>query len=144
MPAPFMMMLGPVRFSIESAAYDRLERSTQYNWASQQRLGDPDYKYLGLGGPALQYIGPGTDTITLNGTIFPQYHGGSLELTLMRLSAGLGTALPLIDGSGMLWGRWVIESVNETKSVLFSDGAARKIEFTMTLRRYQEDLIPVL
>ncbi|HBG96500.1 MAG TPA: oxidoreductase, partial [Chromatiaceae bacterium] len=48
------------------------------------------------------------------------------------------------DGSGMVWGRWIIESISDTKSVFFSDGAARKIEFTLSLKRYLEDLIPTL
>ena len=75
--------------------------------------------------------------------MYPPSHGGSLHLTLMRVSAGMGMALPLIDGSGMVWGRWIIESISDTKSVFLSDGAARKIEFTMSLKRYLEDLLPV-
>lgn len=144
MPAPFMMMLGPIRFYVGGPAYQQLQRNTQYTWASQQRLGDPVLKYLGLGGPALQYIGPGGDSLTLNGTMYPPDHGSSLHLTLMRLSAGLGIALPLVDGSGMVWGRWIIESISDTRSMFLSDGAARKIEFNMSLKRYLEDLIPIL
>ncbi len=143
MSAPFMMMLGPIRFYVGGPAYQQLQRSTQYTWATQQRLGDPELKYLGLRGPALQYIGPGGDSLTLNGTLYPPSHGGSLDLTLLRLSASLGVALPLLDGSGMMRGLWIIESISDTRSVFCSDGAARKIEFTMSLKRYLEVLIPV-
>jgi uncharacterized protein len=142
MPAPFMMMLGPIRFAIEQAAYQKLQRTTQYSWASQTPLGHPVMKYLGLGGPSRQYIGPGEDSINLDGTIFPQYNGGPLQLTLMRLSAGIGIALPLITGSGLIMGRWIIESVGDTRSEFFDNGAARKIEFSLSLKRYQQDYLP--
>ena len=138
-----MMLLGTIIFSVETSAYEQLQRSTQYQWASQSRLGHPVLKHLGIGGPAHQYIGPGEDTINLNGTIYPQYKGGPLQLSLIRLSAGLGVALPLIDGYGFIYGRWLIESVQETNSVLFSDGIPRKIDFSLSLKRYNEDLMLV-
>ena len=136
-----MMMLGPCVFSIETAAYEQLQRNTQYQWASQSRLGHTVMKHLGIGGPAYQYIGPGDETISLNGTIYPKYKGSSLMVSLMRLSAGVGIALPLIDGEGIVMGRWLIDSVQETNSALFHDGSARKIDFSLSLKRYNEDLM---
>ena len=35
---------------------------------------------------------------------------------------------------------FVIESISQTKRELFSDGAARQIEFTITLKRVDESL----
>jgi len=142
MPAPFMMMLGPIRFAINQATYQQLQRTTQYNWASQTPLGHPKLKYLGLGGPARQYMGPGDDSISIQGTIYPQFNGGPLQLTLMRLAAGVGVALPLITGKGLVMGRWIIESVEETGSEFFDNGAARKIEFSLSLKRFQQDYLP--
>lgn len=135
------MLLGPVNFSVETSAYEQLQRSTQYQWASQGRLGHRVLKHLGIGGPAYQYVGPGDESINMNGTIFPQYNGGPLRVSLIRLSASLGIALPLIDGNGFAYGRWLIESVQETNSVFFSDGSPRKIDFSLSLKRYNEDLM---
>ena len=59
----------------------------------------------------------------------------------MRLCAGSGQPLPLINGSGFILGRWLIESVQETDSALFDDGSPRKIEFSLSLKRYNEDLL---
>ncbi|GLS27375.1 phage tail protein [Marinibactrum halimedae] len=136
-----MMLLGSILFSVETSAFDQLQRSTQYQWASQNRLGHPVLKHTGIGGPAHQFIGPGDDTITLNGVMYPQYKGGPLQMSLMRLTASLGKALPLIDGNGFPHGRWIIESIQETRSVLFSNGAPRKIEFSLSLKKYHEDLM---
>ena len=135
------MLLGPVLFSVDTSAYEQLQRSTQYQWASQSRLGHPVLKRMGIGGPAYQFIGPGDESISLNGTIFPQYKGGPLHVSLMRLTAGLGIPLPLIDGNGLIYGFWIIESVQQTNSVFFSDGNPRKIDFSLTLKRYNEDLM---
>ena len=136
-----MMLLGPVNFSIDTSAYEQLQRSSQYDWATQGRLGHPQLKHLGIGGPAHQYIGPGEESISLNGTIYPQYKGGTRQLSLIRLTAGLGIAMPLVDGNGFVYGRWIIENLQETRSVFFADGVPRKIEFTLSLKRYNEDLM---
>ena len=136
MPSPFMIMLGPIRFSVDQAAYQQLQRTTNYTWASQTPLGHPILKYLGVGGPNRQYISPGEDSISLNGTLYPQVTGGPSELTLMRLSAGIGIPLPLISSSGWIAGFWIIESINETNTEFLDNGKARKIEFSLSLKRY--------
>lgn len=53
--------------------------------------------------------------------------------------ANAGGAWPLIEGSGSVYGLFVIESLNERKSVFFRDGAAQKIDFELTLQRIDED-----
>lgn len=136
-----MMLLGPVYFSVDTGAYEQLQRTNHYHWAGQHRLGHSKLKHLGMGGPAYQYIGPGDDTIHLNGTILPQYKGGPLHISLIRLAGGIGVAWPLIDGNGFVYGRWIIESVRETNSVFFVNGNPKKIEFSLDLKRYNEDLM---
>ncbi len=136
-----MMILGPVFFSLNTAAYEQLQRNTQYQWAAQNRLGHPLLKHAGIGGPAYQFIGPGEESINLNGTLYPQYKGSPLTLSAIRLTAGLGVALPLMNPSGFIFGRWLIESVQETNSALFADGSPRKIDFSLSLKRYNEDLL---
>jgi len=134
-----MMLLGPIRFSVETAAYEDIKRTKQFQWASHECLGDKMLKHLGIGGPALQYIGPGEETIDLNGNIYPQYKKGSAaQMILMRLAAGIGIALPLITGTGFLLGKWIIQSVEEKKTIMMSNGAARKIEFSLSLKHYNE------
>lgn len=136
-----MMLLGPVIFSVENSAYEQLQRNTQYQWSSQPRLGHSVLKNLGIGGPAYQFMGPGDESISLNGTLYPQFSGGPLRVSLMRLTASLGIAMPLLDGEHFFYGRWLIENVQETRSVFFQDGNPRKIEFSLSLKRYNEDLL---
>lgn len=122
-----MMQLGSFQFSIATAAYQELTRRTESRWPSQERFGQL---------PALQFTGPGQDSITLAGTIYTEYVGSVFMLAKMRALAGRGRPLPLITGAGVTMGRWCIESVEEKQGVFTLDGAPRKQEFTLQLKLF--------
>jgi uncharacterized protein len=125
-----MMALGGYRFAIGTAAYQTLRRATEYRWAQMNRIGRR---------PAMQYVGPGIDSIDLDGVIYPHFRGGLWQVETMRTEAGLGAPLMLVAGTGYGLGRWVILSVEETESVFMSNGAPRKIEFRLGLKAYGDD-----
>ncbi|MGX2009432.1 phage tail protein, partial [Enterobacter asburiae] len=54
--------------------------------------------------------------------------------------ADQGRAWPLLDGTGTIYGMYVINNISETGSMFFADGTARKIDFTLTLTRVDESL----
>lgn len=122
-----MMMLGNYIFSLNTAAFQELDRKTEYRWVSQERINND---------PALQYVGPGGDTISLPGVIYPGFRGGGAQLDKVRALAAQGLPQILIDGAGNLYGRWVIEGVDEKQSFFAAFGQPRKQEFTINLRRY--------
>lgn len=128
-----MMILGAYRFCIDNAAYQTLARTTEYKWEEQKRI---------LGEPAMQFLGVGLDTIKLDGVIYPQFKGGLRQVTLMRAQAGFGFPLMLISGNGIAFGRWCIVDINETMTTFMADGTARKIAFSLTLKKYGEDALP--
>lgn len=125
-----LMGLGEYRFSISTMAYDNFERSTSWNWAEQKRVGRR---------PALQYVGPEKDDITLAGTIYPHYAGGLGQMDKMRSMADTGKPLMLVDGLGKVWGKWCIKSITESQSHFLQGGVPRKIVFRISLARYGED-----
>lgn len=128
--ARVMWMLGEFIFSRDTAAPQSLRRSSAFTWASQERFGRD---------PALQFTGPGADTIDLDGVIYPHYRGGLGQVDAMRKLAGKGRPQILVDGRGVVYGRWSILGVEETGSVFMSNGTPRKIEFRISLQRYGED-----
>lgn len=130
MIATVMMGLGAFRFGVTGSSYQSLRRAAQFRWEAQDRLGRD---------PALQFMGPGTEEVTLEGTIHPHYRGGLRQVEFMRLSARAGQPLMLVDGLGWIFQRWVIVSVEETRSVFMRDGAPKQIDFRVTLRSYGED-----
>lgn len=122
-----MMSLGQFQFGISTAAYQELSRVTEYRWPAQERF---------MQGEALQFVGPGGDTISLPGVIYPEFRGGTGQLDAMRALASQGQPQTMIDGSGRIMGQWVIERVEERGSVFAAAGVARKQEFTVNLRKF--------
>ncbi|MDO5705476.1 MAG: phage tail protein [Paracoccus sp. (in: a-proteobacteria)] len=125
-----MMALGGLRFGVNRAAYQSFRRSASWRWEQVDRVGRQ---------PAQQYTGPGADEITLEGVIYPHFKGGLRQIELMRMLAGAGRPMILVDGLGWVWERWVIVAIEETKTVFLADGAPRRIDFTVTLRAYGAD-----
>ncbi len=125
-----MMALGDYYFSIDTASYQTWQRSTAYRWPQQERIGRE---------PASQFIGPGTDTIILDGTIYPHYKGGIGQLDAMREMAGTGAPLLLVDGLGRVHRKWCITQIDEGQSVFLPGGIPRKVTFSLQLQRYGED-----
>jgi len=125
------MMLGSYyQFTLSTAAYQGLRRAAEHRWPAQERIGRA---------PARQYVGPGAETIDLEGTVYPYFRGGMGQVAGMRDIAGLGRPLRLVDGRGKNWGRWCIERIEETHTVFDGNGDPRRIDFRLTLGRYGED-----
>lgn len=125
-----MMQLGSFQFGLATAAYQEFTRSTAYTWAALARFGKDD---------ALQSTGPGADTITLPGVVFPEFRGGTGQVDAMRALAAAAEPQALIDGRGRMLGQWVIEGIDERGSIFAQRGIARRQEFTLRLRRYPDD-----
>jgi phage protein U len=122
--APVMMMLGPFKFSITTAVFRELRRVSEYRWGRIERFGQND---------ALQYTGLGADTITLPGTVYPDWNGGTSQIDYLRSLAKQGKPLRLITSAGDVSDFYVIERVEETQEFFKPDGTFRKQSFTVTL-----------
>ena len=130
-----MMTLGLFVFSLETLAYQEFQRQTAWIHGKTSRIGT---------NPARQFQGRDDDTITLSGVLLPGLAGKALSLEALRMMGDTGKAWPLIEGTGKIYGLWIIENLQETKTLFFRDGAARRIEFTMTLQRIDDGRIDML
>lgn len=126
-----MLALGMFVFMRQTLPYQSIQRDTDYRWPSNSRVGLRD---------TFQFLGPGEETVTLSGVLYPELTGGKLSMTTLRLMADEGRAWPLIDGTGMIYGMFIINNVSETGSLLFSDGTPRRTDFTLKLTRVDESL----
>lgn len=125
-----LMTLGLFVFELSSAPFQQLDRQTEQRWASKDRAGGP---------PAQQYVGPGADTLTVDGVLLPELTGGGRALDKLREMAAEGKAWILVSGDGRNRGKWIITSVSERTSHHVSNGLPRRIEFSLSLRRYWDD-----
>lgn len=130
-----MMALGMFVFTLETLVYQELQRQTDWRHGTTSRIGT---------NPARQYLGRGEDAITLPGVLLPALQGTPLSLDTLRVMADTGKSWPLIEGTGRILGTWVIESINETRTLFFRDGAARRIEFTIALKRIDDGRADIL
>lgn len=126
-----MLVLGMFVFQLQTLPYQSLQRDVDYRWPSNSRVGQR---------PAMQFLGVNEEKIVLSGSLLPEITGGRLSLLALNLMADEGRAWPLLDGSGTIYGMFVINAVSETYTEFFADGAARKIDFTVNLTRVDESL----
>lgn len=122
-----MMRLGSFKFGVYTAAYQSLDRSTEYKWGEQPLFMNYD---------ELQYLGPGADTITLQGFVYPEYKGGTGQIDQLRALGATGQPQLLISGFGRIMGQWAILRVNEGQTIFAAGGIPRRQEFTVEMRRY--------
>ncbi|MGP6470481.1 MULTISPECIES: phage tail protein [Rahnella] len=126
-----MLTLGLFVFQLQTVPYQSLQRDVDYRWPVNNRVGLR---------PLPQFLGVNEEKITLSGVLMPEITGGKLSLMALNLMADEGKAWPLLEGSGTIYGMFVVNSVSETHTEFFSNGAPRKIEFTLTLTRVDESL----
>lgn len=137
-PFPHLLIVQPLDtkavpyyFNLDTAAFDELRRSTEYRWASQERL---------TRRPAQQAVGIGEEKITLKGAIFPGFKGGIKQLDTLRSLGAQLQPLTLTTGYGDVLGTWCLKNVEEEQSALLQGGIPRKQAFTLEFVRYGDDL----
>ncbi|KJZ41730.1 phage tail protein [Pseudomonas fluorescens] len=137
-PFPHLLIIQPLDpkaqpyyFNLDTAAFDSLRRSTEFRWASQERLSRR---------PAQQGVGMGDEKITLKGQIFPGFKGGLKQLDTLRSIGARLQPLTLTTGYGDVLGTWCLKSVDEDQSALMQGGIPRKQEFTLEFGRYGDDM----
>lgn len=126
-----MMILGMFPFALQTTPYQTSNQSNTWRHVKNDRVGKS---------PRYQYIGPDEEPITLSGTLYPEISGGDVSLTTLETMAYTGRAWPLIEGTGKIYGMYVIYGLTQNRTEFFQDGKARKIDFTLSLKKVSEDI----
>jgi phage protein U len=129
--ASIMMMWGRYAFGINNAAFQRLERHNGWKWPEQELYGRA---------PKLQFTGEEANTITLPGVIYPEWRGGVNQINDMKTIADAAEPQTLIDGRGNILGLFVATSIVETQTDFGVFGIPRKQEFTISLKRFPDEI----
>lgn len=126
--------------NIDTPSFETLQRDAQFTWASQERLSRD---------PALQFTGPGEENIVVEGKMYPHHFGGLSTIARLRDAGRAGKPhilarfYPLNDPKGYaseVIGNVVIKRVRTVESRISSIGIAHKIDFTLELARYGDDV----
>jgi len=125
-----LLALGLFAFGIPTLAHDELQRRSAWKHAGSNRVGARD---------ATQYVGPGDETIQIGGTAYAELSDGQASLDQLRAMANSGDAWPLVDGTGQVFGAYVIVTIDEGRRHLLPDGTPLKIDFTINLLRVDDE-----
>lgn len=128
-----MYSLGLFTFKSSTMLPKSVKRDTSYNHAKVDRLGRE---------PAKQAVGLGDDVIVMQGALYPSEAkdvGGIETLAELRAIAATMQKQILVDGTGWVYGWWVINKISEGKTHLWPNSKPRKIEFTLNISAYGAD-----
>lgn len=129
------MMLGLFPFMRQTLPYQSIRQTKGWRWAASNRVGRRASR---------QFLGPDEEPITLAGVLLPEITGGEVSLEALIKMGDQGKAWSLISGSGWFYGMFVMESLEMDRTIFWPNGAARRIEFTLTLKRVDDDQLDTL
>lgn len=125
-----LMIYGLFPFGLSTLPYQQFQRQVSWRHPENSRVGAR---------PSSQFVGRGAETITLSGLLLPEITGGKISLAALEAMADEGKSWPLIEGTGWYYGLFVAEDLSTTASAFFPDGSARKIEFSLKLKRTDDN-----
>lgn len=119
-----LLSLGMFVFAMDTLAYDELQRKRAWHFASNGRVGAKD---------AIQFTGPGLETITLSGSAHIDLADGEVSLDKLIEMSAEGESWPLVDGRGNVLGNFVITAIDQRHRHFLPDGQPRQIDFGIDL-----------
>ncbi|MCF6775999.1 phage tail protein [Thiotrichales bacterium 19X7-9] len=118
------LTFGEVVFDINQITYSQLDKSLKMRWVKHTRINQA---------PRLEHTGIESETLTIRGIVFTHYQ--NVFDALKQLNDIALSAKPqfLVGLDGMVYGRWVLESISEqiTDEVQMS--------YSLSLIRYDSD-----
>lgn len=126
-PSPrTLLTLGMFVFGMDSLAYAELQRKMDWRHGKSDRHNAR---------PASQYLGPGDDSISIEGTLVPEVQGSYGSIKRLIEMAETGDNWPLVDGNGEVWGNFEIKAIDQRHRVVMAGGIPRVIDFGIDLTR---------
>lgn len=120
------MALGEFVFGLSrDFPYDTLDRKTTGGWVSLDIISSK---------PRSHQTGQGLETLRLQGKA--QWASGMAKVEALRAMANARVPYVLVDGIGRVWGRWRINSVDESQKRTVDDGTATLLEWTLELEEF--------
>ena len=128
-----MAVVGMFVFTQKTIPFQTLDRESNWRHPTNSVVG---------GMPKTQFTGKDGEKITISGRLMPEITGGRFSIKMLELMADSGGSFPLIDGATFeIVVFFVIESLSETRSEMFGDGAPRAIDFTLNLKRTDDPML---
>jgi uncharacterized protein len=121
------MSLGGFAFEAVGFSFTELKRQVNTHWAEIEVANRIE---------ALQWIGPKSDDITIQGVLFPEEFGGLDTLQDLIAQAKAGVPMMLVTRAGKIHGLHVVISIDEDRKHIKADGTPRHDAYHIKLKRY--------
>jgi phage protein U len=121
-----LMSLGLFVFSLPTIVFTELSHNLAVRFAKNERFGGAD---------AVQFIGPGDETITLTGVTALGINDADTAFGELETMMASGRAWPLVDGQGKVWGDYIILGLDRQGSLFKRGGVPTKTGWTINLSR---------
>lgn len=124
-----LMSLGDFQFEIARNAFQTLQRTRSY------RLIETEVH----AGSNVQHTGRGSDTITLDGVLYPVYLGeeGMKYISDFKKVSDKAEPLILLSVGGENFGRFLVEKIEESWESLTDTGVPEKVILKISLKEFQ-------
>lgn len=141
MAGPVIASLGDFAFEAHGFGLTGINRELKTPWATHKVPGGLD---------RLQWMGGDSETVKIQGVLFPHVFGGLETLEGIRQAALAGTPLHLIQKldatTGNVLSMFVVENVSDNQTFIAANGVAMRNAYTLSLRQFNgsfsERLIP--
>jgi uncharacterized protein len=127
------MMLGGFAFEALGFGYQGVKRKVNTPWVEMS---------VGQTLNPLQWTGPTSDEVTINGVLFPEEFGGQSQLDGIISASLVGTEMMLVTGDatqGLIQGTFTVQSVEEDRTYIDSRGTPRRNAYVISLKRSGSD-----
>ena len=124
MSGAVLMAWGPFQFETGAAAYEELRHRASARWEKHAIIGRR---------PAGQHLGPGEESVSLRGTIYPDVTGAGSAATVNALLAAAQQAqvYTLLSADGTIIGPFRLEKAESTGSFIDPAGAPQKLTYDL-------------
>jgi phage protein U len=120
------MALGPFPFQSHGFGHNALGYELNTPWAELETIGRLN---------ALQWTGPTSEVVTIQGVLFPEKFGGEGTLAGLRMAAKNGVPLMLVTRAGRVYGLQSIQSIKVDESFHDRGGSANRVAYTIEIKK---------
>lgn len=103
-----------------------VNRHRDWRHASSERFGAID---------ASQFTGPGEEQLRFTGRLIPELAGSYSSIDTLAAMADAGEAHPFIRGDGLIFGNYIILSIDEQMGAMIDGGLPRVVGFSIEMKR---------
>ena len=126
------MILGDFIFSIRGLSQNGVSIISDYRWESIDRI---------EGLPFFQYLGEKQETVEITGVFYPKFSENYKTISDIKNSNLISRPNNFISDSGEVLGKFVITSIEENQSYFDKDIGAKRIEFSIKLKKIPDEQV---